>query len=274
MTRQPLSSGTDLDDEVRAPPGYLPVHTLHAQSTKPAADLWLLCKEETMAPPVNEPMADTRDMYMAHAALRREFRLLPDLIRSVTPGDTRRAEVVGAHAALVCAVLHQHHEGEDLLLWPKLVARGGAKAAAIVPTMEQQHHAIEDGHAEVTGLLGGWRSTGRGGEALADAFERLTTVLVEHMALEEKEILPLTEKHLTAKEWHQLGEHGKAVTPKKVMALVMGMAMYEGDPEVVKAVLSTLPLPVRLLAPALGRRKYAAHAKRVHGTATPPRLGV
>ncbi|MGY5036347.1 hemerythrin domain-containing protein [Streptomyces sp. 900116325] len=226
-----------------------------------------------MAALVNEPMADTRDMYMAHAALRREFRLLPGLIRSVAPGDARRVEVVGAHAALLCAVLHQHHEGEDLLLWPKLMARGGAEAAAIVPTMEQQHHAIEDGYTEVIGLLDGWRSTGQGGEGLADAFERLTTALVEHMALEEKEILPLTEKHLTAKEWHQLGEHGKAATPKNVMALVFGMAMYEGDPDVVKAVLATTPLPVRLLVPAIGRRQYAAHAKRVHGTATPPRLG-
>jgi hemerythrin-like domain-containing protein len=226
-----------------------------------------------MAALVNEPMADTRDMYMAHRALRREFRLLPGLIRSVAPGDTRRVEVVGAHAALVCAVLHQHHEGEDLLLWPKLMARGGAEAAAIVPTMEQQHHAIEKGYTEVTELLDGWRSTGQGGEGLADAFERLTTALVEHTAMEEKEILPLTEKHLTAKEWHQLGEHGKAVTPKNVMALVFGMAMYEGDPEVIKAVLATTPLPVRLLVPAIGRRQYAAHAKRVHGTATPPRLG-
>lgn len=226
-----------------------------------------------MAPLVNEPMADTRDMYMAHAGLRREFRLLPDLIRSVAPGDTRRTEVVGAHAALVCAVLHQHHGGEDLLLWPRLVERGGAEAAAIVPTMEQQHQAIEDGHTEVTGLLDHWRSTAQGGEGLADAFERLTTALVEHMALEEKEILPLVEKHLTQKEWHQLAEHGTAVTPKKDMALVFGMAMYEGDPEVVKAVLAAAPLPVRLLAPAMARRQYAAHAKRVHGTATPPRIG-
>ncbi|MET8635559.1 hemerythrin domain-containing protein [Streptomyces sp. NPDC004074] len=226
-----------------------------------------------MAPLVNEPMADTRDMYMAHAALRREFRLLPGLIRSVQPGDTRRAEVVGAHAALMCAVLHGHHEGEDLLLWPRLVERGGAEAAAVVPTMEEQHHTIENHYAQATRLLGGWRSTGRGGEALADAFDELTTALEEHMALEEKVILPLAEKHLTAKEWHQLGEHGMEAVPKNVLPLVFGMAMYEGDPEVIKAVLATAPLPVRLLVPVIGRRTYAAHAKRVHGTSTPPRLG-
>ncbi|MDX2645698.1 hemerythrin domain-containing protein [Streptomyces sp. PA03-1a] len=226
-----------------------------------------------MAPLVNEPMADTRDMYMAHTALRREFRLLPDLIRSVAPGDTRRAEVVGAHAALVCRVLHTHHEGEDLLLWPKLAERASVDAEAIVPTMEQQHHAIDALHGEVTGLLGGWRSTGRGGEELADAFERLLTVLVRHMALEEKEILPLAAKYVTAAEWHQLGEHGMASTPKKDLPLVFGMAMYEGDPETIKAVLATAPLPLRLIVPVLGRRRYASHARQVHGTVRPARVG-
>ncbi|MDX3096260.1 hemerythrin domain-containing protein [Streptomyces sp. ME01-24h] len=226
-----------------------------------------------MAPLVNEPMADTRDMYMAHAGLRREFRLLPGLIRSVEPGDTRRAEVVGSHAALMCDVLHGHHEGEDLLLWPKLVERGGAAAAAIVPAMEAQHHTIDALYVAATGLLGGWRFTGRGGEALAEAFDELLAVLEEHMALEEKEVLPLAEKHITAKEWHQLGEHGMEGLPKNLLPLVFGLAMYEGDPEVIKGVLAAAPLPVRLLVPVIGRRKYAAHAKRVHGTATPPRVG-
>ncbi|MFJ4850808.1 MULTISPECIES: hemerythrin domain-containing protein [unclassified Streptomyces] len=226
-----------------------------------------------MAPHVVEPMADTRDMYMAHTALRREFILLPGLVRTVAPGDIRRTEVVGAHADLLCRILHTHHEGEDLLLWPKLVERGGAEAAAVVPTMEEQHHAIDTAHQEVTALLGGWRSTGLRGAELAEALERLASVLLEHMALEEKEILPLAEQHVTAAEWHRLGEHGMTATPKKDLPLAFGMAMYEGDPEVVKAVLATAPLPVRLIVPALARRRYASHAKAVHGTATPPRIG-
>lgn len=226
-----------------------------------------------MAPLVNEPMADTRDMYMAHTALRREFRLLPDLIRSVPPGDARRAEVVSAHAALVCRILHTHHEGEDKLLWPKLVERAGVDAEVIVPMMEQQHHAIEELHAEVTGLLGSWRATAEGGEKLAEACERLLTVLIQHMALEEKQILPLAARYVTATEWHELGEHGMASTPKKDLPLVFGMAMYEGDPEVIKAVLATAPLPVRLIVPVLGRRRYAAHARQVHGTVRPARVG-
>ncbi|WP_440089046.1 hemerythrin domain-containing protein [Streptosporangium sp. LJ11] len=108
-------------------------------------------------------------MYMAHTAMRREFTLLPRLVSDVAPGDVRRAEVVGAHAELMCRVLHLHHEGEDHVLWPKLLDRGGEETAAIVPAMEEQHHAIEKAHARVTALLPGWRATGRGGAELAEA---------------------------------------------------------------------------------------------------------
>ncbi|MET7666948.1 hemerythrin domain-containing protein [Micromonospora luteifusca] len=217
-------------------------------------------------------MADVRDMYMAHANLRREISLLPKLVQDVAPGDTRRAEVVGGHASLVCGVLHQHHEGEDLLLWPRLSERGGAEAEAIVPLMHEQHHAIEEANAEVSRLLPGWRATAQGGAELAAAFERLRVALVEHMATEESQLLPLAEKYITAAEWKEMGEHGMRATPKKYLALIAGMTMYEGDPEVVKGVLAEAPLPVRLIMPIVARRAYAAHAKRVHGTATPRRF--
>ncbi|MDX3072626.1 hemerythrin domain-containing protein [Streptomyces sp. MI02-7b] len=222
---------------------------------------------------MNEPMADVRDMYMAHTMMRREFRLLPQLVRDVAPGDTGRAEVVAAHADKVCLILHLHHEGEDAIVWPRLLERGGEETAAIVPTMEGQHHVIESALHEATELLSPWRTTAHGGEELADALDRLLTALLEHMALEEKEILPLAEKYITAAEWQLLGEHGMAGSPKKVLPLAFGMVMYEGDPEVVKAVLAHAPFAARLIMPIIGPRLYASHARRVYGTSTPPRVG-
>jgi hemerythrin-like domain-containing protein len=227
-----------------------------------------------MNPIQRESMADVRDMYMAHIMLRREFSQLPELIRNVTEGDTRRASIVGAHVDLLCRTLHMHHEGEDLLLWPRLAQRGGAEAAAIVPVMEAQHHAIEEANEQVAKVLPGWRSSGRGGDELADIFEWLLPTLVEHMTMEEKEILPLAEKYVTASEWKELGGHGMSEFPKKYLPVTFGMMMYEGDPAVIKTVLADAPLPARLLMPIIGPRLFAAHAKRVHGTATPPRVMV
>ena len=94
-------------------------------------------------------MADVRDMYLAHTLFRREFARLPGLILSIADGGIAGAETVSAHVAMLCRLLHLHHEGEDLLLWPKLAARGGVEADAIVPVMEKQHHIIEAALARV-----------------------------------------------------------------------------------------------------------------------------
>ena len=141
-----------------------------------------------------------------------------------------------------------------------------------MPTMEQQHPAIERS-------TGGDRAarrlalTARGGEALAEAFERLLAVLLEHMALEEKEILPLAEKHITAKEWRSSASTAWSGTPEEGLAARVRDGDVRGRPGGRKGVLAALPCPFGLLVPVVGRRKYAAHAKRVHGTATPPRIG-
>jgi len=217
------------------------------------------------------PMADVRDMYMIHTVFRREFGLMPRLVRGVADGDTARSAIVGAHLDLVCRFLHVHHEGEDVILWPLLLERGGEVTRSVVPTMQDQHASIEAALGQVTDLLSAWRLTAREGEALADACETLLAALTAHMALEEEQILPLAEKLVTDAEWRQLGAHGRALFTKQEFPVCFGMAMYEGDREVVKSVLADAPLPVRLLAPRLAPRAFAAHSRRVHGTATPPR---
>ncbi len=218
-----------------------------------------------------EPMADVRDMYMAHGMFRREFGLIPGLVRGVPDGDQKRARVVGYHIDLLRRILHAHHEGEDSILWPKLRERGGREATAIVPTMVGQHEAIEERLARAGELLPGWRATARGGAEFAEVFDKLFSVLDEHMAMEEKEILPLAGKYITAAEWKGLGQHGISVLKGRELPLSFGLVMYEADPDVVKSVLKEAPLPARVLVPRIAPRMFAAHAKRVHGTATPPR---
>jgi hypothetical protein len=77
-------------------------------------------------------MADVGEMYLVHTMLRREFGLLPDLIRGAGRNDAKRRALIGAHAQLVLQILHTHHESEDLVLWPLLLERAEAKATKIV----------------------------------------------------------------------------------------------------------------------------------------------
>jgi hypothetical protein len=221
-------------------------------------------------------MADVRDMYLTHVLLRREFSQAPTLVRGVPEGDVKRAEVISRHITVISTLLHAHHGGEDALLWPKLLERGPAEIASAVHMMESHHESIEQANGEIAAALTGWRRDASfpHREALAAALDRLIAVLVEHTALEEQHILPLAEKYVTAAEWQELGAHAMGEVPKKHLPLAFGMAMYEGDPEVVQAVLAQAPLIARLLMPVIGPRAYAAHARRLHGTATPTRSAV
>ena len=219
------------------------------------------------------PHADVREMYMVHAMLRREFALMPGLVRGVAPGDRERARIVGDHLGFVQGILHQHHRSEDVHLWPKLLERGPEEIDPIVHRMETQHQAIDTGLAEVDAAVAAWRDDAapeHGGE-LADALDRLLPVLVEHLDTEEERVLPLIEKYITAPEWDVMTEETAANTPPDKLPLMLGMMIYEGDPEVIQKVLSVMPEEARPAIMAASVQAFAAHSELVHGTATPPR---
>lgn len=207
-------------------------------------------------------LVDTRDMIVVHTALLRELRLAPALVDCAADRDPRVAE----HLAFVLDMLTHHHEGEDRLLWPKLTARVPEEQFGLVATMENQHAMVEECATEVRTALDGWRGTG---QELSAALRRLHGVVAEHLRTEEEQALPLAALHLTRAEWREIGESGAASTPKSRLPLVLGMFMYEGDPEVLASMLATAPAPVRVLVPLVAPRVYARYCRRLHGTATP-----
>src|ERR1700751_1462223 len=78
--------------------------------------------------------------------------------------------------------------------------------------------------------------------------------------------------HVTAAEWEQIGQRGMNTFQKRLSPLAFGMLMYEGDPAVMQRTLSNAPLLARLLTPIIAPRAFGHHARRVYGTATPPKI--
>ncbi|WP_329391114.1 hemerythrin domain-containing protein [Streptomyces sp. NBC_01716] len=224
---------------------------------------------------INEPLADVRDMYMAHTMFRREIGLAPALVRGVPGGDVKRAATVADHFQVVDNSLHHHHVAEDEHVWPRLAERAGTEAEPVVRVMEEQHAAIGALLDEVRAGLARWRGTADAaqGEALADVVSRLHEHLVEHLAVEEDLALPLIEKHITAAEWgRMIADSAGDVAPERI-PLIFGMMAYEADPGTVRDIIAQMPPEISGVIGDLAPQSYAAHARQVYGTATPARIG-
>jgi hemerythrin-like domain-containing protein len=214
--------------------------------------------------------ADTRDMHAVHTMFRREFALMPELVRRAR---AERTQIVAEHVGLLSTMLHHHHHAEDVGLWPKLLERAPKECDPIIYVMERQHASIERGLSEIDIALGAWRTSAspETGQALAAAIESTLPVLYEHMGMEEERILPLAEEYITAPEWDSLPQTAIAGIPQEDLAVIFGMIMYEGDPEVIQEILAKLPPQAGLALKTLAPQAFALHSQRVYGTATPPR---
>jgi len=210
------------------------------------------------------PLTDVHDMVVVHRAFRREFTLLPGLVRDVAPGDVARAAVLAGHARLCLAGLHLHHTSEDELLWP-LLERRARPSADLVARMESQHHRVE---ALVDGLqdaLDRWEVEARPAVTaeVAAGAEGLAAALLEHLDEEEREILPVAARHVTPEEWAAVGEHGLARVERAHLPLMFGMVIEEATPDERREMLGKVPFPVRLLLRTWGARHYARYVRRV-----------
>jgi hypothetical protein len=133
--------------------------------------------------------------------------------------------------------------------------------------MQAQHEAVDTTTERVLALSAEWRTTASAvrGEQLARLVEEFRDALVEHLDLEEREILPLSSRHLTAAEWDSLGEHGVEVMTRAQLPLMFGAVLEEASDEERRMMLAKLPLPVRLLLTTLGRWQYRRYVIRVRG---------
>jgi len=208
---------------------------------------------------------DTWDMVLVHRGFRRDFRMLPALVRAVPEGDTERAETVGFHLEKLADALHHHHTAEDELLWPLLLERATLHTE-LINRMEAQHERIHQPLERIAELNPRWRRTAaaRDRDELADVIARASVALDEHLTDEEQEILPVVSTHVTPAEWAALGERGRASLPKGKMALIfLGSLFEEATPAEKRRFLAELPAPARLIWRLLGDRTYRAYTEKL-----------
>lgn len=207
---------------------------------------------------------DTHDMIVVHRVFRREFTMAPRLIRAVPAGDVTRAHVVADHMRDLYDGLHGHHTAEDELLWPLLLARVDLDADKVL-LMEAQHQKVDALLSRALSLLPEWEAAASPDlrDTLADVYDALWPVLLEHLEAEESEVLPLVAEHVTQAEWNRLGERFEQETPKSKLMLFLGSLLEEATPAEAALMLGKLPAPARLIWRLVGRRAYTRRIKAV-----------
>jgi hemerythrin-like domain-containing protein len=209
---------------------------------------------------------DTSDMLMIHGMFRKVLTDAPALVRSVEPGDREHTTAVADHLEDIASGLHNHHHGEDLLLWDQLAARAPA-CAAHVDQMRAQHAAVAALLEKLETLVPAWRQSASAAhrDAVAGSVEAVRDSLLAHLGAEETQILPVASSAFEQSEWNKLGEHGRASVPKDRRLIQLGYILDSMSPEDAKAwAKANLPAPVRLLYWLIGRRQYLAEYRSLH----------
>ena len=181
----------------------------------------------------------------------------PGLVRSVGAGDTARAAYVGEVLGNFDKVLHIHHEGEDLLMYPQLGQRAPACALHVAQMLEQ--------HRQVTQRLEGiepvrlrWMATPDAESAaeLAARYEDLSAILKVHLRREVTEVMPVADRVMTEKEMDGLGQHSIEQFDKKFLVTYLGMVLATNPPADRRELFKEIPPPVRLGYRLIGRRMF------------------
>ncbi|WP_433516229.1 hemerythrin domain-containing protein [Nonomuraea sp. CA-143628] len=204
------------------------------------------------------------EMVVVHRVFRREFRLAPELIRQVAPGDTERAATLAAYLGEILAGLHHHHEAEDKLLWPVLLRRVRLEGA-LIRTMEEQHERVAGHISVLEELLPAWRAEADADrrDRLADTLTLLHDELLVHLDQEEERILPLVAAHLTKAEWDTLSEYARAQLPKDRLLVNLGALLEDATPWEREAFLRLMPMAARVLWRLIGQRQYRRECQKV-----------
>jgi hemerythrin superfamily protein len=204
----------------------------------------------------DEPL-DPWGMAWVHQVYRREFRLLSRLIAAVPEHDTARAAALGEHLGLIAESLHEHHVGEDELLWPLLLERAGLEST-LIQIMQEQHDRLHEALQQIAGLTPRWAEKAAAGERdlLAEAVTRVSAVTEEHFAEEERHIMPLVREHITHDEWQAFEVRGHASIPQDKALIFLGLGLEDATGHEREQFLGGLPPEVLAFWQGPGQEQY------------------
>jgi hemerythrin-like domain-containing protein len=194
-------------------------------------------------------------MALIHRLIRRGFEQAIDFV--VAAGATARAGAIAEYVGFHLDGLDAHHSTEDEMLWPALSERA-KPSAELIGRMEAQHQAVHEAIATTRRELLAWQGepTEAGSGSLATALGAVVDRLAEHLAEEERDVVPLIASHISQEEWDRLGKTAFSKFTPKQRFTAMGEMLEAADPTEAARMLAGLPAPIKVVWRLLGRKKY------------------
>jgi hemerythrin-like domain-containing protein len=209
--------------------------------------------------------SDPWEMALIHRLIRRGFEQAREYV--LAAGATSRADAVAQYIDFHLDGLHAHHSSEDELLWPALRERAGL-STALIQRMEEQHVGVHDAVEATRRESAAWAAspTTAAAESLAAALDTVSGRLAEHLAEEERDVVPLIAVHITQAEWHHLGKVAFSKFTPRQRFTAMGEMLEAARPDEAARMMAGLPAPVRVVWRLFGRRRYQRFMNSVRGT--------
>ncbi len=211
-----------------------------------------------------EPEPDLTSLLLTHRAIRQDLARLA--ASAAEPGPSGPAPGPGVaiqqYAAALFAQIRAHLRGEDEIVWPVLAAAAG-QAVDLAP--------LTDDHEAIVAAVGrASRALGLPGESrlpageLRRALGGLRDMVGEHMADEERQVLPVMRRYLRAQtdRWCER-EASRTVPPGALRFRLPWLARYSRDGEM--ASLLAAAGPRARIALVAGRPGYARLLRRAFG---------
>ena len=212
------------------------------------------------------PRPNTRDMLGIHQVFRDAFGLAPQLVGSVCNDHFDRVDAVASYYANVLAMLHAHHEGEDELIWPKLLERAPDQAD-LIARMQADHAGLLEALTEAERRLAAWRDVPDidRGASLAAALATLGVLCAAHFDEEERKVLPLAAQVCTVEEWAELPGHAMRSFTGDRIWLILGLVQEQMTIEARAQMEAAMPPPVREMWQGQGRAQFEEFITALRG---------
>jgi hypothetical protein len=225
---------------------------------------------QTTAAPVEPAPPDLRQYRAMHSAIRTSNERL---VVGLT--DLRRSARHPAAIALqkwfrgYREELRGHHRIEDTIFFPALAARIPSYAD-YSPTLDADHHRLDELVDLVSESLEALASAGSTWDhdhaiAVARAVE-LRDLMAEHLDFEDREILPMFERHFSTEEYAALDAQARRTVSMKHAVFFVPWFMTSVDASVAAAALADAPIPLKVIH-RLTRRSYRRLVAEAFGTA-------